>query len=667
MPGPAGPNLGVNYGWADGEDGWGGPMNSNLRGLDTLVQLAVLDKDLAAPPISPLDGDRYIVASSPTGAWAGHAGHVAAFFSGAWIFYVPKEGWISWASDENRSYAYDGAAWILYVGGSADWLSQYLLLAGRSGGQIVGSGATPTGGNVDDVTITGRIFAGNNIGSTAYQANQILKIINSITAGVPNPAIFVTQLNSLTGTAVGNWAAFRGDVTGGAGYTSGTFSCYGVQLNVNPSIPAGVTLAELAGMKFTSNIVHLAGGDGTLTLAAGVRSQITGSTGWAGGTVAIMAGIVSEVSNRNMPVTLLEGFRIDRVSGNNYSAAITEAVAIDIISTFANSSNVSTWYGLRIPTMSGPTTIWGIYQAGTMNSAIAGKTRFGSTATPAHWIDVAAGTTTVAFIRAASGSLLTTAAAGCFEYDGTRIYFTDGTPTRQTLAFLSDSSGGGGLTHNLLSATHPDTTTGTVARGDLVTGQTGTPKWTRLALGAANKFLGSDGTDAGWLDLPPGARSGATSSKFYSHLLFLEVATSPVDPVLRSNGSDTDYSSTPFSGTVDRVSAAVVDIPDDFGTLVGWNLWWTDSTGTAANVEWKFGVQVLTAGGQADGAKNGNVNTIASPGANGKIGVDALSASGFPTMAARDKVALFLKRQGGTDANNNQVQLLGADLVYTRA
>ena len=37
--------------------------NEALRLLDGLVQLSVLDRDLTAPPGSPADGDRYIVAS----------------------------------------------------------------------------------------------------------------------------------------------------------------------------------------------------------------------------------------------------------------------------------------------------------------------------------------------------------------------------------------------------------------------------------------------------------------------------------------------------------------------------------------------------------------------------------------------------------------------------
>jgi len=53
--------------------------NEALRTLDAIVQLLVLDKDLATPPGSPADGNRYIVAASPTGAWTGQAGKIAAW------------------------------------------------------------------------------------------------------------------------------------------------------------------------------------------------------------------------------------------------------------------------------------------------------------------------------------------------------------------------------------------------------------------------------------------------------------------------------------------------------------------------------------------------------------------------------------------------------------
>lgn len=86
--------------------------NEALRVLDALVQLAVADKDLATPPGSPAEGVRYVVAASPTGAWAGHAGDIAAFQDGAWAFYDPGEGWLAWVADEDELYVFNGTSWI---------------------------------------------------------------------------------------------------------------------------------------------------------------------------------------------------------------------------------------------------------------------------------------------------------------------------------------------------------------------------------------------------------------------------------------------------------------------------------------------------------------------------------------------------------------------------
>ena len=92
--------------------------NEALRALDAIVQLLVLDKDLASPPGSPTDGSRYIVAASPTGAWAGQAGKIAAWQDGTWLFYTPREGWLAWVADEDKIYAYTGTAWAEFVSGA---------------------------------------------------------------------------------------------------------------------------------------------------------------------------------------------------------------------------------------------------------------------------------------------------------------------------------------------------------------------------------------------------------------------------------------------------------------------------------------------------------------------------------------------------------------------
>lgn len=86
-------------------------VNEGLLRLDALVALSVIDRDLAAPPGSPSDSDRYIVAAGATGAWSGEDGNIAAYQDGAWNFYWPREGWLAWVADEARFLVYRSGAW----------------------------------------------------------------------------------------------------------------------------------------------------------------------------------------------------------------------------------------------------------------------------------------------------------------------------------------------------------------------------------------------------------------------------------------------------------------------------------------------------------------------------------------------------------------------------
>lgn len=86
--------------------------NEAIRTLDALVHLAVLDRDLSAPPGSAADGDRYLVAAGGSGAWASKDDRVAAWQDGAWAFLAPKAGWLLRILDEDRLISFDGAAWM---------------------------------------------------------------------------------------------------------------------------------------------------------------------------------------------------------------------------------------------------------------------------------------------------------------------------------------------------------------------------------------------------------------------------------------------------------------------------------------------------------------------------------------------------------------------------
>lgn len=90
--------------------------NEALAALDTLTQLAVLDRDLNAPPASPAIGDRYIVGVAPTGAWVGKANQIAAWDGAAWLFHAPEPGWLAFVLDENGLLIWSGIAWLTTLG-----------------------------------------------------------------------------------------------------------------------------------------------------------------------------------------------------------------------------------------------------------------------------------------------------------------------------------------------------------------------------------------------------------------------------------------------------------------------------------------------------------------------------------------------------------------------
>lgn len=88
--------------------------NTAFTRLDAILNTGAIDKDLATPPGSPAEGDVYIVAASPTGAWAGQAKSIA-YFDQVWKFIVPNEGLTLWVRDEDKLYTYDGTNWVLSV------------------------------------------------------------------------------------------------------------------------------------------------------------------------------------------------------------------------------------------------------------------------------------------------------------------------------------------------------------------------------------------------------------------------------------------------------------------------------------------------------------------------------------------------------------------------
>lgn len=94
--------------------------NDAIYRLDGLAQLSVISRSLATPPGSFVDGDRYLIAASPTAGWAGQAGKVAISIGGGWVFLTPRKGWQMWIEAESRFLIYDGTNWLDVLGSFAN-------------------------------------------------------------------------------------------------------------------------------------------------------------------------------------------------------------------------------------------------------------------------------------------------------------------------------------------------------------------------------------------------------------------------------------------------------------------------------------------------------------------------------------------------------------------
>lgn len=62
-------------------------LNESINVVDALLQVRVVSVGANTPPGSPTAGSRYIVGTSPTGAWAGQANKLARWLDGMWSFF----------------------------------------------------------------------------------------------------------------------------------------------------------------------------------------------------------------------------------------------------------------------------------------------------------------------------------------------------------------------------------------------------------------------------------------------------------------------------------------------------------------------------------------------------------------------------------------------------
>lgn len=141
--------------------------NEALFGLDALVHLAVLDRDLTTPPASPSNGARYIVTGAGVGAWAGKGGQIAVWQDGAWRFHAPGRGWLAYVIDEGALLGWDGAAWTDAI----KTIAQFQDLT-RLGLGTTADAVNPFSAKLNDALWTARAIAEGGTDDLRYKLNK---------------------------------------------------------------------------------------------------------------------------------------------------------------------------------------------------------------------------------------------------------------------------------------------------------------------------------------------------------------------------------------------------------------------------------------------------------------------------------------------------------------
>ncbi len=82
-------------------------VNEAFALVDALLH-PVVEGIFDSPPVSPIDGECWIVGSQPTAEWGNYAGQIACRQSGNWLFASPIEGMVVFDKSADRIARYDG-------------------------------------------------------------------------------------------------------------------------------------------------------------------------------------------------------------------------------------------------------------------------------------------------------------------------------------------------------------------------------------------------------------------------------------------------------------------------------------------------------------------------------------------------------------------------------
>jgi hypothetical protein len=184
-------------------------VNNAMFGIGEFKD-SVLDKGLTAPPVSPTDGDRYIIAADATGAWSGKSGQIAEYVTDAWAYTVVTEGMCCFVDDEDLLYIYSGSTWVP-VNNYALASSEPGAVSSSTSGAVGSASTIARGDHSHDLSITTDYVT---LAMTAHGAEQGSLFAYQGATSVPTELLHGVAGNVLISGGHGADVSW-GDVDGG--------------------------------------------------------------------------------------------------------------------------------------------------------------------------------------------------------------------------------------------------------------------------------------------------------------------------------------------------------------------------------------------------------------------------------------------------------------------
>lgn len=160
-------------------------LNLSLNTIDALLQVLVQSVGENAPPVAT-EGQRFIVGTAPTGAWAGQANKLARWIDGAWQFFDAR---YALNAGDGQWYGRSGSTWAQLGGGStADGSITNVKLANMATQTIKGRATAGTGAPEDLTAAQVRelldLVVGTDIQAQAANLSALAGLVGAADKGV---------------------------------------------------------------------------------------------------------------------------------------------------------------------------------------------------------------------------------------------------------------------------------------------------------------------------------------------------------------------------------------------------------------------------------------------------------------------------------------------------